>query len=367
MLATNYRGDYWPTPLKLYRPNVLQASDIYGKTRFIEMLGKIEPDVVVLFNDVAVILDWLFNNQFDQQRILLGYRPILSYFPVDGYNMPPVWTEMIPKVSLPVAMTKFGQRSYPGSRLVYHGVDTQKFYTVDEDHPITLSNGTVCTSKQDCKKAFGYDPDGFLILRVDKNSGRKDFAATWKALVPVMKRHQDIQVHFHTVAREAVSGVDIDVLVSREVKLRPRIFTPDMHDSYIGWAESELLALYNAADLFVSTSRGEGFGLTLAESLSAGVPVIAQNVSSIPEVVGPGGVLLEPERLITVPTGQDLWLANIPAFTEAIERLYLDHAERQKLGALGREHVAQFSWDEAAQRFHEYIEELASGTGTEGA
>jgi glycosyltransferase involved in cell wall biosynthesis len=366
VLATNYKGDYWPTSLKLYRPNMLVESDIYGQTRFIEMLGKVEPDVVVMLNDPWVVLDLLFKNHNDPQKILLKYRPILAYLPVDGYNAPQAWPDTLAKVTTPVTMSKFGQAQYPGSRLVYHGVDTSRFFPVSDERPITLSNNVVVTSKRDCKRAFGYDPDGFLVLRVDKNSGRKDFAATWKALVPVMQRHSDIQVHLHTVARDSTSGVDLAALLEREPALHPRFFTPDLHSSYIGWAQEDLNALYNAADLFVSTSRGEGFGLTLAESLACGVPVIAQNVSAIPEVVGPGGVLVEPLGPITVPSAQDVMLPDVKAFTEAIERAYLSRGLRRDLGAKGQEHVASFSWDVATDRFHDYIEELASGSGTSG-
>ena len=362
VLATNHRGDYWPTPMKLYRPNSLDPRDIYGRTRIIEMLAMVEPDVVLILNDATIILNLLFDNQYDKDRYLLRYRPLLTYIPVDGYNRPPAWAETLTKVSNVVAMSRFGQEAFPGSQLVFHGVDTKVFHPVSAKNPITVSSGKVCTTKRECKEAFGYDPDGFMVLRVDKNSGRKDFAATWKALVPVMKRHKDINVHFHTVGNGGDSGMVIDALLSREPDIQPRFSLPDLHTSYIGWPEADLVALYNAADLFVTTSRGEGFGLTIAESLACGVPVIAQNVSAIPEVVGPGGILLEPERLITVPSGQDLWLPNIEAFSEAIEHLYTAGGVRRKLGAAGREHVTtSFSWDVAAARFDHYISALAAG------
>lgn len=355
VMAFNHRGDYWPTTLKLYRPNSMKIDDIWGMARVVELLGKVEPDIVVILHDAPMILSFLFENAYDTQKYLLKYRPIITYIPVDGHNQPPLWPNVLTKVTDVATMSKFGQEQYPGSTLVYHGMDTTTFHPVSEKHPITISNGDTLRTKQDCKRAFGYDPDGFLVLRVDKNSGRKDFAATWKALIPVMKRHSDIQVHFHTEGRNFESGVLMNALFEREATIKKRFFLPDLHNSYIGWTEEDLVALYNAADLFVSTSRGEGFGLTLAESLACGVPVIAQNVSAIPETVGLGGILLEPEREITVPSGQDLWLADIDAFTEQIEHLYGAGGVRRKLGEQGREHVSHFSWDQAAEQFDELI------------
>lgn len=361
VLAFNHRGDYWETPLKLYVPTLRKADDLYGRSRIIEILDQVKPEVVVILHDAHLILSVLFNNPYDPARELLQARPIITYTPVDGYNRPPVWSELLSKTTKVVAMSRFGQAAYEGSSLVYHGVDPESFWPVRE-RPIVVSPGVKLRTKRECKRALGFDPKGFLVLRVDKNSGRKDFAATWKALLPAMRRHKDIQVHFHTTASEAQSGVDLRAMMSREPDVdRSRFFLPDFHNSFVGWPTQMLNALYNAADLFVTTSRGEGFGLTIAEALMCGVPVIAQNVTSIPEVVGPGGVLLEPQRLITVPSGEDVWLADIEAFTEAIETLYESAGRRRTLGEAGRDHVLKsFSWDFAAARFDEYIRALAS-------
>ena len=66
VLATNFRGDTWPsildptqpTNLRLYRPTMYDPSDLYGRTRIVELLGKIEPDVVVMINDPKIILNF---------------------------------------------------------------------------------------------------------------------------------------------------------------------------------------------------------------------------------------------------------------------------------------------------------------------
>lgn len=369
VLATNFLGDDFEstlepgkkTPLWLYRPTARKGDDMYGWTRIFELMTKIDPDVCVLYNDPAILLGELYDNQYDPYNILLQARPNLTYIPCDGTNLPPEWAKLT-KITNVVAMSKYGQGWYPGSKLIYHGVDTDQFWPVKE-RPIVTSTGVKVTTKKEAKDAFGFPKDSFLILRIDKNSGRKDFPATFKALAPVMRKHSDIRVHFHTERNGGLSGVDIDRLISREPDLaRERFTTPDFHhDSWIGWPQEDLNALINAADLVVSTSRGEGFGLTLAEALACGVPVIAQNVSAIPEVVGPGGVLIEPQRLITVPSGEDLWLADIEAFTDAIEHLYESAGARRSLGEAGVQHVREnFRWDVAAERFDKYLTALAT-------
>lgn len=364
VLAINYDGDHWPTNMKLFVPNKLVPTDIYGQSRFVELLGTVEPDVVVMLNDPFVIAKFLFRNKWDEDKILLQYRPILAYMPVDGTGQPSTWS-VLGKVTMPVLMSRFGRTWMPDAPVVWHGVDTEQFRPAKEKGYVS-SGGSVVNSKRDAKRALGYDPDGFLVVRVDRNSRRKDYASTFKALVPVMKRHTDIQVHFHCKPT-GEDGVELPQLFSREPDIADRFFVPGDHNTRKGWTEDDLAILYNAADLFVSTSWGEGFGLTIAEAVACGVPVVAQNVSSITEVVGPGGKLIDPLTTITVTSGEDQWLPDVAAFTDEIEHLYSAGGTRRKLGEAGRTHIKQFSWDEAARRFDLLLTELVEKAATKEA
>lgn len=357
VLAWNYKGDYVPTNLKLYVPNSLIQLDAYGQSRMVELLSVVEPDVVVILQDPYVIRKFLYQNNYDTERILLQYRPILSYLPVDGSNSPPLWDDLR-QVTRPVLMSEWGRTWLPDAPVVHHGVDLDAFQPATREHPYISSGGMTVSSRKDAKRALGYDPDTFMVLRIDRNSARKNYADTWRALVPVMKRHSDIIVHFHCKA-SGDEGVEMPQLLSREPSIANRFFFPGQHNTNRGWPVSDLAILYNAADLFVSTSWGEGFGLTLAESLACEVPVVAQDCSAITEVVGPGGILIKPERPMTAPAGQDQWLPDVPAFSDAIEHLYNAGGTRRKMGQAGREHVAKFSWDVAAEKFDELIRQLA--------
>lgn len=370
VLAVNYRGDSWPcerpghdhvTPLRLYRPDTIVPGDIYGRARIIEMLAKVEPDVVVFVQDPQVILNWLLNNTKDPDRILLQYRPLLAYIPCDGINMPPQWTTILPKVTNVVAMSKWGQQAYQPSQVVHHGIDQEVFWPIWEKPKVT-STGIVCTTKEDCKRAIGIDPDHFLVGRIDTNSGRKDYAALVKALWPVMEQHPDVDAWFHCQDEAPGVGVRFQSMLSRNQKVDPKRFHfPGLHTTYEGWPLQDINVLYSAFDIVVSTSRGEGWGLTNGEALACGIPVIAQDVSAIPEVVGPGGILLKPKDTLTVPSGEDTWLPDIPAFTKAIERLYCSPDHRRKLGEAGVAHIRELAnWDVAAQKFDEYILALAN-------
>lgn len=100
-------------------------------------------------------------------------------------------------------------------------------------------------------------------------------------------------------------------------------------------ADADLGALYSLATAFVFPSRYEGFGLTPLEAMACGAPVIASNVSSLPEVVGSAGILLAPN--------------DAPGFARAMLGVAASEGERFRLRALGLERAQMFSWTRAAQ------------------
>lgn len=372
VLAVNHKGDHVPTNLKLYVPTMLEPRDTWGRSRFVEMLGKVMPDVVISLNDPVVLLHHLFRNDRDPGLALARYAPILAYLPVDGANYPdqiqrlpelvgnlaPLEGAMTDQPTLvPVVMAEHGNTVFPDAPLVYHGVDTDMFRPPTE-RSIAMSNGTVVRSKADAKRALGLPAKAKLIVRVDRNSLRKNFADTYKALAPIMQRDPDVHVWFHCRPDDP-AGVDLNLLLTRDMSIADRFHGPKELSNLKGWQTEDLVAVYAAADLFVSTSAGEGFGLTLAEAAACEVPIVAMNVSAIPEVVGPGGVLLEPAGTTVPLSGQDNWLPDVSRFTDEIAHLLSSAGARRSLGQAGRAHVKQFTWDAAAARFDELIKQVS--------
>jgi glycosyltransferase involved in cell wall biosynthesis len=97
----------------------------------------------------------------------------------------------------------------------------------------------------------------------------------------------------------------------------------------------DLPALYSGALALTFPSLYEGFGLPPLEAMSCGTPVIATNATSIPEVVGDAGVLLDP------------WDA--PLWADTIQRLSSNEGERRELSRKGLERAAQFTWERCAR------------------
>jgi glycosyltransferase involved in cell wall biosynthesis len=102
---------------------------------------------------------------------------------------------------------------------------------------------------------------------------------------------------------------------------------------YVSDAERE--NLYAGARALILPSLDEGFGLPVLEAMSAGVPVVASNRGALPEVVGTGGMLIDPTR---------------PAdLAAALAPLIADDTVAEQWGAAGLERARAFSWSAAAQ------------------
>jgi glycosyltransferase involved in cell wall biosynthesis len=99
--------------------------------------------------------------------------------------------------------------------------------------------------------------------------------------------------------------------------------------------DDETVALHQYAQMYVTTSLHEGFGLTALEAMACGVPVIASNLTSLPEVVGDAGLLVEP-----LPE----------AVAASIIAVASDPALATRLSERGIERAATFSWERTAQR-----------------
>jgi glycosyltransferase involved in cell wall biosynthesis len=106
---------------------------------------------------------------------------------------------------------------------------------------------------------------------------------------------------------------------------------------FTGYVPVEDIPLFmNGADLFVFPSVYEGFGLPVLEAMSCGTPVISSNRSSIPEIVGSAGILVNP--------------TDIRLLADKIIELLRNKEERELFSRLGIDQAARFSWTEAARQ-----------------
>lgn len=120
--------------------------------------------------------------------------------------------------------------------------------------------------------------------------------------------------------------------LENEIKFLGRV--PDNH----------LPALYRNAKIFLFPSFYEGFGLPVLEALACGTPVVTANISSLPEVVGEAGILVNPY--------------NTSDISQAIGKLLTDDKTYTMLKEKSPEQAEKFDWTETAKRTLKVFEDL---------
>jgi glycosyltransferase involved in cell wall biosynthesis len=176
------------------------------------------------------------------------------------------------------------------------------------------------------------------LLCVGQLQPRKNNLALIRAFASIAAELPDIKLVF---AGRPVSGEYLQSLEAavNEAALAGRVV-------FARTADDDLLRrLYTHAECMVYPSLFEGFGLPVLESFQCGVPVITSNTSSLPEVAGEAGILVDPRS---------------PSELAAAIKNYLsDAALRQKLRDAIPAQLAKFSWEKAAQETLNVYESLS--------
>ena len=176
-------------------------------------------------------------------------------------------------------------------------------------------------------------PEQFCLLNVGSNQPRKNFITVLK----VLKALKDEGLNIHLFR----TGPDL----SDEFKTF--IHTHNLSDCITDFGRPDnttLTKIYNAADVLVSPSLYEGFGMTLLEAMACGTPVITSNATSLPEVAGDAGIIVNP--------------TDINAILEAVICLQKDEEYRKKLTNKGLDRVKLFTWETTAEQVAQSYEKL---------
>ncbi|OGX15723.1 MAG: hypothetical protein A2166_03065 [Omnitrophica WOR_2 bacterium RBG_13_41_10] len=207
-------------------------------------------------------------------------------------------------------------------RVLYHAPDEQ--FCVANDERVLLN-----TKKK-------YNAEAGYILHISSFDPRDNTSAVIRAYHKALKESK--------FSQKLVIGGNVD---PKETGLEKLIAELNLKNSIIftgRLSEIELVALYQAADLFVDPSLYEGFGLQVIEAMSCGIAVITSNVTSLPEIVGDIAILVSP--------------TDIDDLASALARVITDVELRQSMRQKGLERAKFFSWDTVAHQTLAIYEEL---------
>ena len=300
----------------------------------------------------------------------------VGYFPVDA-PLRPDWVKIAEACDVPVAYTEQGRREMVSAftrkldslhveakeiakqaqafrdriEVIPHGVDTSTYYPMSEE------------SRQAARQRLWpkLTPEKFLIVNVNGHQRRKGLFQTLEIFAFLQRYHPEIdwQLYLHMPQSNASEGTDLwaqaETLGIRHdsILFGDNFFKAGAAASSASTAK--LNEIYNAADLFLTTTHGEGWGLTVTEAMASGRPVAAPFHTSLGEILDPScAIALPVMNHVVLPGDRDRPRPVVDAATSADLIYEAVKADRLRgLGFAGRDKMlaSTYDWNQIAQRW----------------
>ncbi|MDM8521638.1 glycosyltransferase family 1 protein [Anaerolineales bacterium HSG6] len=218
--------------------------------------------------------------------------------------------------------------------LRFYDLPEEKFRVIYEAPAPTFQPSHDADLLQQVKQRYQL-PDQF-VLHVGTIEPRKNLSRLLEAFQPLLSDWPDLRL-----VLIGKKGWLYDQFFQRlqQLGLEERVIFPGFV------AEEDLPAIYQLATVFVYPSLYEGFGLPPIEAMACGTPVVSSNSSSLPEVVGDAGLLIDPN--------------DSQAIHVAMQRVLSSADLRADLAERGLKQAAKFSWQQAASELMDVYRALA--------
>lgn len=174
-------------------------------------------------------------------------------------------------------------------------------------------------------------PKGEYFLSLSTIEPRKNLHRAIRCFKEIITEQKLDNVSYVLVGNKGWKTEDVYHEIQQDPVLKKKVlFTGYVPDNYLS-------ALYSGALAFIYPSFYEGFGIPPLEAMQCGVPVISSNTSSLPEVVGDSGIMID-------PTDED-------ALCQAMIDIVKDKNNiRSILSTKGIERAKRFSWEQCAEK-----------------
>jgi D-inositol-3-phosphate glycosyltransferase len=275
ILGINYRGEPYnhkDSPYYKFRNlTIYPASnegDILGREKLFRLLEQGNYDTLFIIQDIFNIYSIL--PRLRELRLKKRFK-IVFYFPIDG-KPKEKWLEVLDFVDQPISYTNWSntQLKRPNP-VIYHGVEK------------LFKRLPLKDVKAFRKSYFGVGNDTTIITNVNRNQPRKDLLKTILAFNLFQTYNPKSILYLHCNPKDG-AGVDLQELIRHNF---PHLTKKILFPTSILTRE-QLNQVYNASDMVVSTTLGEGFGLSTIEAMVTETPVILPNNTTASELLGNG-------------------------------------------------------------------------------
>lgn len=328
-------------------PTLPGSEEQWGNDIILAHYDHYRPDVMFLLMD-----SWVVKTK------ILDAMPATIWTPVDHTPIPPQVADTLMHVKWPLAMSRHGERMMRavGIDPLYapHMVETDVYKPVDRDVARTI---------------FGFQNAAFVAVTVAANKGfppRKNIDRLVRAWAEFVKTHPKSILYIHTQPFATMGGLDIEELClfyglrvhtgsieAGEDMTAYDVVLPDVYRLTMGNYTANIMNhLYNAGDVFVLPSAGEGFGVPAIEAQAAGCPVVLTDFTAFSELSEAGyAIPIDPLDDVTYTLqSSHQCLPKVSEIIKGLEWAY-EHRQDSALRAKAREFAMLYDVKRVMDRY----------------
>ncbi|MHA1880417.1 MAG: glycosyltransferase family 4 protein [Candidatus Heimdallarchaeota archaeon] len=338
---TRFELDDTPTQEYSLFPNGAGANPYEAAKNMVDIyVNMFHPEYLCFLCDMFMI-NWILEKNYKDTKLMM-------YFPFDSETVYEKSDEVLRKMDIRVAMSKFAKNLLQketglDSYYIPHGVDTHLF------RPLPKS------VRSRLREENGFE-DKFIVGSVARNQSRKVIPRLCQAFAKFAENKDDVILLLHTDPHDHM-GTNLFDMINR-LKIKDKVKFTGMGSFLHGIEIQRVNAVYNMIDVHALSTTGEGFGLPIIESMAVGVPNICTDYTTARELIGKDGELVKVQTCITGQLNTARALVDIDDYVKKLDKLYYHPNLRKRYGKRGRERILKnYSWDVVLRKWIKLLEE----------
>ncbi len=353
ILGINYWGDPHGFPYRVFPTGTNSEKDPYGRKKVCSMIPRMDYDILFFLQD-TFILEFLPELIPHLKEHHDPFKSI-CYFPVDGIPKEQ-WIKNVSVVDHLVAYSEFGRDqarevcpSYKGDiDIIPHGANVTDFFPMKKEEIAEFR-----------RKYFGRHHEKFIITNLNRNQQRKDIPRTIHAFSEFRKKVPDSILYLHMAQKD--QGWDLPaVCKSYGLSTTEDVVFPENFGPNQGYPTQIVNMIYNASDVVMSTTLGEGWGLSWHEAMATKTPVVMPaNTAMVENITEDKGYLVKsgtnPSLFSVIPNDNEIIrpLVDTEDLIDTLIHVYNNPNEAKKKAEIANAWVVnETSWqDSIAKRW----------------
>jgi D-inositol-3-phosphate glycosyltransferase len=371
-LGIGYSGDtVQDRGLTLHPTNKKGGGDVFAAFQAKQLIEEIDPDLVFILHDI-----WYFAHYLRTLGPCRDRLKIVCTIPLDGRIISEDDAAPLENADRVVVYTEFARQEFEGAfdrlrekrggsrfptvDVIPHGVDRSSFHPFPDLEQASFASSARAGAK---RKVFAgmQDPEtSFIVLNASRIDQRKRIDLTVEGFARFAAgKPANVRLCLHHAIMGEMEEKQVRSLVER-FGLDERVVLNPLAGGVAG--DTELNLLYNACDVGINTSMGEGWGLVNFEHGAAGAAQIVPCHSACAEIWNGRAEMIPAARRIK-PTFSTLEMGEVSpeGVAGALGRLYDDPQRCQRLAQAAHQAALNpdYAWDSIAGRFDELFAEMA--------